>query len=86
MGSHILESDSPRNRRRGFFRAARARRYLMSGLTAIAGFGSFDFGPRSGIHSLGIVMAAAPSTSCMVASAGPIFADTIEPDDEKRPR
>ena len=40
---------------------------FVSGLTAIAGFGSLVLAKDRGIHSLGIVMAAGV-TSCMVAA------------------
>ena len=65
-GIHILnrfaEEQTP-----GILSRSTGKAVFVSGLTAIAGFGSLILAKDRGIHSLGIVMAAGV-TSCMIAA------------------
>jgi len=65
-GIHILnryaEEGTP-----GIFARSTGKAVLVSGLTAIAGFGSLMLAQHSGIHSLGVVMSAGMAL-CMIAA------------------
>jgi predicted RND superfamily exporter protein len=87
-GIHILNRYAE-EQTAGILSRSTGKAVFVSGLTAIAGFGSLVLAKDRGIHSLGIVMAAGV-TSCMVAALAFLptllnLTDRKSPPKDKRP-